>query len=424
MTWQRIKESRLYIVIDKWTDCSVYAAALSFYMLAGLISFCVLIVWMTPGSEAHILEAISEVTALPLTEAVPERLSNLISTWGKFAPVVILLAITLSTDSLRSVFDRITLTSHEDPLWIRLPKCLFKAICATILIIIATYLVYHCESTFLTYIILYITACILLWAALSFLPTDKPFNYKNAFYAAAPSALVTIIAFPVLEKIYAYLTGPLGIFLILVWLDISWLLILSIMLIFTNISKDGCLYEYKKTERIAGMAKTYLSVIITAYVFQNWNKGKNQGCSLKDIRDKSQLNLPYSMLNRILSRLEHKKVLDYAGAGYRPHPELETVPEEMTVKDLLILLPARGDYHLVESNQLFEDILKYYSQADEKGSGSLSLKIIEIDPSSFTPDKNSLQPINEKTVLSRFRVSHENTGILKRLKNFFHKLFV
>lgn len=391
--WEWFKNSRFYIIYDKIEDCAVRSAALSYYTLSGLISFCIFELWICRvlDIDSYVAEAISTIFGNASHEALGmvamERLLTIKETWAGAAFFIILVSVIFTIDNLSTVFDRIMLTQRRDSWLERQLKCTPKALIATLIIMAAAYLICITPGNFMKYLALWTALCILLWLALKFLPAESPFNWKNAIYASVVSAsLVTVVLQP-LKVIYSYLTGPFGIMLILICLYFAWFVILETMLYFSNRSNDGRHYYYKETENISGMFKTYLTIIVASYVFKNWKK--TVGCTFEDIRDHAlagKYSFPSSTLNRILRKLVKKEILetdkDYR---YMPHESLRTSgAEDMTVGDLLFALQFRGEYDLNDNisyqalnKQLASDLDSYFMQY--KNYSSLSQKISEIE---------------------------------------------
>lgn len=392
-TWEKFSDSPFFIIYDKWQDCAVRSAALSYYTLAGLISFCVFELWICKVLDIHsyVEGAISTIfgefghEALGL--AAMNRLMNIKQTWAGGALIVILISVICTIDNLSAVFDRMMLTDKRVPLAERLGKSLLKGFITTLIIMVGAYLICIIPQQFMKYLALGISVFILLFLALKFLPAESPFNWKNAIYASAVSALAVISSFQILRVIYSYLIGPFVVLFILVWLYFSWLAILIVMLFFSNISTDGRHYYYKETENISGMFKTYLSIIAASYVFKNWKE--NVGCSFEDIRAHAltdKFSFPSSTLNRILKKLVKKDILETdKNFKYLPHKSLRTGPvEDMTVGDLLFELQFRGEYDLSDdisyqslNVQLSSDLDSYLMQSGH--FSSLTQKLSEIN---------------------------------------------
>lgn len=391
--WEKFENSRFYIIYDKMEDCAVRAASLSYYTLSGLISFCIFELWICRVFDisSYVAEAVSTIFGNAGQEAMGmvamDRLLTIKQTWAGAAFAVILISVIFTIDNLSTVFDRIMLTERRDPWWKRLLKCTPKALIATLTIMAGAYLICIIPNHFLKYLALWLSLCILLWLALKFLPAESPFNWKNAIYASVVSASLVMIVLQPTKTIYSYLTGPFGILLILICLYFSWFVILETMLLFSNISNDGRHYYYKETENISGMFKTYLSIIVTSYVFKNWKK--TVGCSFDDIRDHAlagKYSFPSSALNRILKKLVKKGILETdKDFKYLPHENLRTERvEEMTVGDLLFELQFRGEYDLSDdisyqalNPQLSSDLDKYFMSYEN--FSSLSQKLSEIE---------------------------------------------
>lgn len=391
--WEWFKNSRFYIIYDKIEDCAVRSAALSYYTLSGLISFCIFELWICKvmDIDSYVAEAVATIFGNASHEALGmvamDRLLTIKETWACAALAVILISVTFTIDNLSTVFDRIMLTQRRDSWLERQLKCTPKALIATLTIMAAAYLICTIPGNFMKYLALWMALCILLWLALKFLPAESPFNWKNAIYASVVSAsLVTVVLQP-LKVIYSYLTGPFGIMLILICLYFSWFVILETMLLFSNISNDGRHYYYKETENISGMFKTYLTIIVASYVFKNWKK--TMGCTFEDIREHAitdRFGFPSSALNRILKKLVKKEILEVDKEfKYLPHRRFRIGrADDMTVGDLLFELQFRGEYDLSDdisyqslNVQLANDLDRYFMQ--HGNLGSLSQKLSEIE---------------------------------------------
>lgn len=408
-TWEKFSNSPFFIIYDKWQDCAVRSAALSYYTLAGLFSFCVFELWICKVLDIHsyvegaIATIFGDFGHEALGLAAMNRLVTIKQTWAGGALIVILISVICTIDNLSAVFDRIMLTDQRGSFGKRVRNSFIKGLITTLIIMVGAYLICIIPQQFMKYLALGVAVFVLLLLALKYLPAESPFNWKNAVYASAVSALAVISSFLVLRVIYSYLLGPLVVLFILLWLYFSWLAILIVMLFFSNISTDGRHYYYKETENISGMFKTYLSIIVVSYVFKNWKY--TVGCSFEDIRKHAlteRFSFPSSTLNRILRRLVKKDILELdKNFRYFPHKSLRYgTADDMTVGDLLFELQFRGEYDLSDdisyqslNVQLASDLDNYFMQYGH--FHSLNQKLSEMnfgidesnDVSGFQPDQ-------------------------------------
>ncbi len=202
-----------------------------------------------------------------------------------------------------------------------------------------------------TFLLLKLVPYVLIWTIFTFAYIAMP-NIKVNFKSALLAAVIAGTAYQLAQWGYIYFQVGIARYnaiygsfaalpLFLIWLEISWLIVLfGAEISYAHQNADDYEFEHDCLEASPYLRKL-LALQVTHYFAKNFAKGKGV-LSASLIHD--NLNIPYPLVHWILDNLEETKIILRAKGGYSIEPRYQIAKDinELSVNSVLDAIEKRG----------------------------------------------------------------------------------